>query len=107
MRKGSVWIVDFSSGRGHEQAGERPALFLGLANGLITAIPLTSNLERAKLSHTCVLEPTKENGLSEPSVALVFQIIALDKSRFRKMIGWITEEQKNSVDALIRDLMKL
>jgi len=43
----------------------------------------------------------------EESIALVFQIVALDQIRFRHQIGLITEHQRLAIVALIRDLLKL
>ncbi|MFH1247002.1 MAG: type II toxin-antitoxin system PemK/MazF family toxin [Candidatus Micrarchaeota archaeon] len=107
MKKGEVWIVDFPVGKGHEQKGQRPAVILGCANGLSVAVPITSNLALAKFSHTFTLEPTRDNGLAVPSVVLVFQIVALDNESFQKQIGWIPNSQREAIDQLIKDLMKI
>jgi mRNA-degrading endonuclease toxin of MazEF toxin-antitoxin module len=53
------------------------------------------------------LTPTAGNGLDEESIALVFQIIALDRIRFRHQVGMVTEQQRLAIVALIRDLLKL
>ncbi|MBI3587776.1 type II toxin-antitoxin system PemK/MazF family toxin [Candidatus Micrarchaeota archaeon] len=95
------------SGRGHEQAGTRPGMVVASANGLTTAIPLTTNANRLSFPHTFLLEPTKENGLSEPSVALVFQITACDDSRFKKMIGFIPAEKRSAIDGMLKSYFKL
>lgn len=107
MKKGTIWLVDLQDGKGHEQKGQRPCIILGAANGIITVIPLTTNLDRMKLSHTHLFEPSKDNGLTEPSVALAFQIVSLDQTRFKKKIGWIPNEQRDLLDDLILSLLKL
>ncbi|OIO25302.1 hypothetical protein AUJ15_03475 [Candidatus Micrarchaeota archaeon CG1_02_55_41] len=106
-RKWQVWMVDMPAGKGHEQEGERPAIVAGGKNGLITAIPLTSEIKRAGFSHTLLIEPTKENGLLAESVALVFQLTSLDENRFKNQIGYVTGEHRETVDDLLKDLLKL
>jgi len=107
MKKGEIWLVDLYDGKGHEQKGMRPALIMGNSNGLSIVVPLTTNTNLATLSHTCLIDPAKENGLTETSVALVFQIVSLDQTRFKKQIGWIPKEQRAAIDALVKDLLKL
>jgi len=107
MNKGEVWFVDLPEGRGHEQKGERPAIIVGSGNGLIVIIPLTTSFSLFDYPLTRLIEPTKENGLTEDSIALIFQIIALDKSRFKRKMGWITKEHKNAIDDLIKKLLKI
>ena len=107
MKVGDIWLVDLSDAKGHEQRGERPAIVVGSANGLIIVVPCTTTLSTARFSHTFSLTPTASNGLNEESIALVFQIVALDRLRFRHHIGIITEHQRIAIVALIRDLLKL
>jgi mRNA interferase MazF len=46
--RGEIWLVDFSPTRGHEQAGQRPALIISddrfnrSRAGLVFAVPLTT-----------------------------------------------------------------
>ncbi len=84
MKNGDIWLVDLSDAKGHEQRGERPAAIVGGANGLVLVVPLTSNLGSARFSHTYLLSPDLHNGLDTESIALVFQIVALDRERFRQ-----------------------
>ena len=74
---------------------------------MIAAVPMTTNTDRAILSHTLVLEPTNENGLTEYSVALVFHVRSLDKSRFKRKLGELTKEQMNAIDEMITELLEL
>lgn len=99
-------MVDFP-GKGHEQSGQRPGVVLGSANGLTLVVPLTSSLGAARFSHTFILEPTKDNGLTVASVVLIFHLSSLDLHRFQRQIGWIPNNQREAIDALITDLMKL
>lgn len=107
MKKGEIWIVDLADGKGHEQKGERPALVLGRANGLSIAVPLTKTLDCARFSFTEPIEQTPENGLTADSIALVFQIVSLDDSRFKSKMGVILKEKQEAIDKLILEMLKI
>lgn len=107
MKNGAVWLVDLSDAKGHEQRGMRPAIIVGGANGLILVVPLTSSMSSARFSHTYTISPDSHNGLDAESVALVFQIVALDRERFQHRIGAISEQHRLAIVALIRDLLNL
>jgi len=55
-------------------------------------VPLTTNLERARLAGTAFIEAT-EAGRAEPSVALAFQMRAVPKSCFRDRIRTLTDTE--------------
>ena len=107
MKNSAVWLVDLTDAKGHEQRGMRPAIVVGGANGLVLVVPLTSNGSTARYSHTLLISPDSHNGLDAESVALIFQIVALDRERFRHRIGAISEPQRLAIVALIRDLLDL
>lgn len=107
MKNGDVWLVDLSDAKGHEQRGMRPAIIIGGANGLVLVVPPTSSMSSARFSHTPIISPDPHHGLDDESVALVFQIVALDRERFRHRIGTIGEQNRLAIVALIRDLLDL
>jgi mRNA interferase MazF len=107
IRRGEIWLVDLTDAKGHEQRGDRPALIMGSANGLIVVVPLTTTLATMRFSHTHSISPTAQNGLDRESVALVFQIVALDHDRFMHKIGDVEEPELQAVSALIKDLLHL
>ncbi|MCK9632035.1 MAG: type II toxin-antitoxin system PemK/MazF family toxin [Methanoregula sp.] len=107
MKNGAVWLVDLTDAKGHEQRGMRPAIIVGSANGLVLVVPLTSSMGSARFSHTLPISPDSHNGLDTESVALVFQIVALDRERFRDRIGAVSEQHRLAIVALIRDLLGL
>ena len=107
MKNGDIWLVDLSDAKGHEQRGVRPAIIVGSANGLILVVPLTSSMNSARFSYTYILTPSPHNGLDNESIALVFQIVALDRDRFQHRMGAISEQQRLAIVALIRDLLEL
>src|SRR4051794_25795533 len=97
MRKGEIWRVRLPFAGGHEQAGERPAVivqddaFIPLLP-LIFVIPLTGELAASRFAGTLIVDPDVQNGLSRPSVALVFQLRGLDKRRFVSRLGLLDKE---------------
>ena len=107
--KGDVWQVDLPESVGHEQKGKRPAVIVAHVkeNATVVVIPLTSELHNEKFSHTCCVQPTRENGLSEESVALIFQIRALDPQRFMYKKGRLDKKDIEAIDALLMDMLKL
>ena len=107
MKNGEIWLVALSDSKGHEQRGERPAIVVGGANGLVIAVPLTSNPATARFSHTYLISPDSHNGLDTESIALVFQITALDRERFVHRIGILDGQQRVAIQVLIRDLLSL
>ncbi|OPZ43337.1 MAG: toxin ChpB [Euryarchaeota archaeon ADurb.BinA087] len=107
MKRGEIWLVDLSDAKGHEQRGERPALIMGSANGLVVVVPFTTTLSTVRFSHTFSVSPTPQNGLDHESIALVFQIVALDRERFIHKMGSIAEQQWEAITALAKDLLNL
>ena len=107
MKNGDIWLVDLSDAKGHEQRGVRPAVVIGSANGLSLVVPLTGSMASARFSHTTIISPDSHNGLDTESIALVFQIVALDRDRFQHRIGAISEQQRLAIVALIRNLLDL
>jgi mRNA-degrading endonuclease toxin of MazEF toxin-antitoxin module len=109
MKKGEVWRVRMPGGAGHAQAGERPAVVIQndpmttrLATVLIVAF--TSQKNATKYPGTVLIQPDSQNGLTVPSVALVFQTIALDKSFFLSRYGSLDPAHLQQVLALLVQL---
>jgi len=107
MKSGEIWLVDLLDSRGHEQQGQRPGLIVGISNGLIITVPLTSTLSAARFSHTYSISPSPLNGLKSESIALIFQIVALDQGRFSFKIGSLDSSQMSVIRSLIKDLCGL
>ena len=107
MKNGDIWLIDLSDAKGHEQRGIRPAIIVGSAHDITLVVPLTGSVNSARFSHTCNISPSPHNGLDAESIALVFQIVALDRDRFQHRIGAISEQERQAIVALIRDLLEL
>ena len=98
---GEIYNANLEPVRGSEQGKVRPVVVFqnpDLARFTSTAlsIPLTSNLNRLGLPGTCLLK-RGDGGLSMDSVALAFQMRALDVSRLGPRIGRLSQ---SAVEAL-------
>lgn len=80
---------------------------MGEANGLVVAIPLTSNVNRLAFDYTILIEPDRQNRLTAPSVAMVFQIVSLDDRFFVHRIGAVDEEQMAAIAEMLCELLGL
>jgi mRNA interferase MazF len=84
MKRGEVWRVRLPTTGGHVQAGERPAVLiqndlLGARLPTVLIVPFTSSLRIAQYPGAVLIKPDGQNGLTVPSVALVFQAQVLDR----------------------------
>lgn len=109
MRRGEVWRVRLPFASGREQAGERPAVVIQddtfTANPpLVLIVPLTGELAAARFGGTVIVQPDESNGLTMPSVALVFQTRGLDKRRFVERLGTLDAPTLDTLIDLLRTL---
>ena len=109
MKKGEIWRVLIPAAPGHAQSGERPAIIvqeLAFNNSLPTTliVPLTSKLATSRFDGTLVIQPDSQNGLSAPSVALVFQMRTLDQRHCLKQIGTLDTATLDQVLDLLDEL---
>jgi len=91
---GEIYAADLEPVQGSEQAGSRPVVVFqnpSLAHFTSTAlcIPLTTNMKRLGLPGTCLVQ-RGGGGLHQDSVALAFQMRALDISRLPRRIGRVS-----------------
>ena len=115
MARGGILKVDLPapSGRvGHEQVGHRPAIVVqtdatdaSLPTTMI--VPVTSNLSALRFSHTFRVDPSPQNGLTRPSVLLVFQLRAIDKRRLGNSIGRLEQRHLQQLETEMRRLLGL
>jgi mRNA interferase MazF len=109
-----------ADGAGHEQVGTRPALvvqddptsetlsvMVGDCPTIIMIVPFTSNLKAQRFPHTILIQPSAQNGLSMPSVLMIFQLRAIDKTRVTKKIGRLEDELMTKVNDEMKDLLGL
>ena len=109
INRGEVWLVQLPNSSGREQSGQRPAIVIqdaayGLRSSLVLAVPLTSQTNATRFAATVPIIPSAQNGLSLPSVALVFQVRALDRNRFLQRLGFVSAPE---LSAVLDELNKL
>lgn len=106
-RRGEIWDVNWSPGRGAEQQGTRPALIIQNDRGNTSPIyPLTivasmSRTERDLPLHIRIA-PTPENGLTDYTDVKCEQVMTIEKSRLLRRRGAITSEELGRVDMALR-----
>jgi mRNA interferase MazF len=110
MNPGDVHWVELPPADGREQAGRRPAIVVqddSFAGGspLVLVVPLTSADAARRFPAVMAVAATSENGLSQDSFALVFQLRALDRRRFRERLGAVEPDILASIYAALDQLM--
>ena len=106
-RRGEIWDVNWSPGRGAEQRGTRPALIIQNDRGNTSpSYPLTivasmSRTERELPLHVRIA-PSEENGLTDFTDVKCEQLMTIEKSRLIRRRGFITSEELSKVDVALR-----
>lgn len=112
MNVGDIFTVEIPPVDGHEQAGLRPAIIVQ-ANRFekqlptTVIVPLSSQLAAQNFPGTFLIQPDAENGLTMSSVALVFQLRAIDKKRLKRKIGKLNSTQLVELQKQMKDLLQL
>ena len=107
MRRGSIVWVEFPKGEGHAQAGRRPAVVLqdeALNLSTVLLAPLSTQVAALRFPCTVLVEPDATNRLRLPSVALVFQIRALDRRFLGTILGIMSEEKLSELLTALDEL---
>ena len=109
MRVGDICWVELPSASGHEQQGRRPAIVAqddAYASHLPTVlvVPLSSVRAALRFAGTALIRATPQSGLRIDSVALAFQLRAVDRHRVGSRVGEISTAEKQ---AMFEELDKL
>ena len=112
IRKGSIYWVDFSPGKGSEPMGRRPGLVVqndhlndSKLNTVIVLV-ITSTLKFGELPGNVVLRKREAN-LPKKSVVNVTQIKTVDKNGLKEKIGSLTEDKMAKVHAGMKLVMDI
>lgn len=107
MNRGDLWWADLAEPRGSEPAKRRPVLIVQedalIRSRLRTvmAVPITSNLRRAAAPGNVVLARS-HSGLRVESVALVCQVLTIDKDFLTSRIATLPAPVMTRIDAGLR-----
>ena len=104
MKRGEVWWADLGQPKGSEPALVRPVIVV--QDDLLTqsrlatvmVVPLTTNLRRAAAIGNVEVSP-KDSGLKTPSVAMVCQVMSVDKLALFKQVGSLARPIIRKIDA--------
>ncbi len=112
MQPGDIFTVEIPPSDGHEQAGSRPAIILQTAAvqdqlPTVLIVPLTSRLTAQGFPGTLLIKRNQQNGLATDSVALAFQLRAIDKRRLTRKIGHIGPHVLEQLREQIKFLLQL
>jgi mRNA interferase MazF len=106
-RRGEIWDVNWSPGRGAEQQGTRPALIIQNDRGNASpSYPLTivasmSRTERELPLHVRIAA-SPENGLVYDTDVKCEQLLTIEKNRLLRRRGTISDEEMHRVDTALR-----
>jgi mRNA interferase MazF len=106
MTRGSIWWVEFDPSVGSEIHKTRPAIIVSndTANKFlarVVVIPLTSNVARIYPGEAVVMVNGNKNK------AMTDQIMSADKSRLKKKITVLAENDMASVDIAMKRFLNL
>lgn len=111
MPRGDVVYVDFPLIPGSSiQGRRRPAVLVmpdssKVNNPLWMFVPLTTNLGSGRFPYTVQVDPSPNNHLQQPSIALVFQLCAVDVKFIEKKTGSLDSSDLEKIDQLIKQLL--
>ena len=112
IRKGSVYWVDFSPGKGSEPSGKRPGLviqsdFLNDTKiSTVIMLAITSTLKFGKLPGNVVLNKGEAN-LPRWCVVNVTQIKSVDKCSIKEKIGTLPKKRLQEIDNGLKLVLNL
>jgi len=110
MRRGDIVTVSLDPGRGSEASKTRPAIVVSndaanatatrLARGVITVVPITSNV--ARVYPFQVLLPADQTGLRQDSKAQAEQIRSVAVERVGRQVGRLATAAMAELDEALR-----
>ena len=108
MKLGDIYLVALPQIGGREQMGKRPAIILQEEEfklPTVLIVPLTTKIKALYFAGTVLIQPDDKNHLDKESVALAFQLRAIDRKRLSNKIGQLKEDQITKLQGLIKDLL--
>src|SRR5260370_38747134 len=111
-RRGEIWDVNWSPGRGAEQRGTRPALIIQNDRGNpspsypLTIVASMSRTERELPLHVRIA-PSEENGLTDFTDVKCEQVMTIEKSRLIRRRRAINSEELSRVDTALKVSLSL
>ena len=112
MRRGEIWWVDWSPGRGSEQKGIRPALVVqtdaaNLNPKYPNTIVVAISTKGKPVPFHVLLEPSDKNGLKKRSYAKAEQLLTISKDRLIEHIGTVEPEVMDKIKEAVKMVLDL
>jgi len=111
-----VWQARFAPAEGAEANKTRPCVVVSndaanraverLARGVVTVVPLTSNISRV-YSFQAFVPASAGTGVAVDSKAQAEQVRSLDYGRLVKRLGTLDAEQMGAIDAALTEHLNL
>lgn len=108
-RRGEIWLVDFTPGRGSEQSGRRPALVLqndagNQSPGYPNTVVLAMSTQGRPIPFHIRIDPSSENGLGEVTYVKCEQILTISKSRLLGpgALGRVSPSEMRKVEVAVK-----
>src|SRR3990167_5776385 len=97
VTRGEIWWADLGAYRTQEQTGRRPVIVwqsdtLTSLLQSVLVVPLTTNLDRAKLAGTALVSAS-DGSLTSDSVPMAFQMRAIPQERLKTRIRSLSVEE--------------
>ncbi|MEB3292100.1 MAG: type II toxin-antitoxin system PemK/MazF family toxin [Synechococcales bacterium] len=110
MARGEILLVALPDSNKREEKGNRPAIAVqtdgtGMTSPMLMVVPITSALSASRFPYTVRIEPSQENGLTLSSVAMVFQMRAIDRKRIIRKIGMLEREYLQQINQSIQEML--
>ena len=111
---GDIYLVEIpaSAIEGREQQGLRPAIIVQTSDNIdkvptVLIIPFTTQIKASNFPFTFAVLPDSSNNLSSVSVALIFQLRAIDKKRLKNKIGKLNLNDMQVLKQTIKTLLNI
>lgn len=103
--RGTIILAELQ-GTGSQQTGIRPCLVVSnnkanTYSPVIVAVPLTSKTKKYIPTHVS-LRPSTNNGLTVTSTALTEQLITINKTSVKKVMGVISKDDETNVNNALK-----
>jgi mRNA interferase MazF len=110
VKRGEIYWVDWSPGRGSEQIGKRPALIIqnDIGNEFSPTIIVASCSTTIVRKFPFIVHVSaKESGLPKDCAINLAQIFTIDKTRLSKKCGKFSPKKMQEVDEAIKKSLGL
>jgi mRNA interferase MazF len=112
VTSGDIYLVEIPTSGGHEQQGVRPAIVVQTSENMdrvptVLIVPFTTQMKAANFPFTFAVEPDSTNNLTSTSVALVFQLRAIDKKRLKSKIGNLSSNAVQILKQHLENILRI